>query len=174
MKSLSFWVLKSLADGWLVLLGPWHGQWTWHYPQIMSHKGDWFLPACAGVFGRFMGRKINSWNWLGTRYGIELVMSHKMLNFKAGIDFSFPAYICHIVCLLEVCWPIGVSLSHRQHMTTTILKSSILSHGINVSKNQFHNGIYFSHGIDSVESKPGVLKSLIIRARFRRIDAWGP
>jgi hypothetical protein len=47
-------------------------------------------------------------------------------------------------------------------LTTTIQKSSILSHGINVSKNHFHNGIYFSHEIDSVKSMPGVLKSLIL------------
>ncbi len=44
-------------------------------------------------------------------------------------------------------------------MTTTVQKSSIPSHGIDVSKNQFHNGIDFSEGIDSVKSMPGVLSS---------------
>jgi hypothetical protein len=45
-------------------------------------------------------------------------------------------------------------------MTTTILKYSISSQGIDVSKNPFHNKIDFSQGIDSVESMPGVLKSI--------------
>jgi hypothetical protein len=30
---------------------------------------------------------------------------------------------------------------------------------IDASRNQFHNGMDFSHGIDSVESMPGILKS---------------
>jgi hypothetical protein len=46
----------------------------------------------------------------------------------------------------------------------TILKSSIPSHGIDAAKNQFHNGMDFSQGIDSVESKPGILKSPKIQA----------
>ncbi len=60
-----------------------------------------------------------------------------------------------------MCWPrpTGVSYPHSQHMTTTILKSSIPSNWINVTRNQFHNGIDFSQVIDSVESMPGVLKS---------------
>jgi hypothetical protein len=41
------------------------------------------------------------------------------------------------------------ALPLHQRISTTILKSSIPSHGIDVSKNQFHNGIYFSQGIDS-------------------------
>jgi hypothetical protein len=47
---------------------------------------------------------------------------------------------------------------------TAIIKSSIPLHGIDVYKNQFHKGIEFSQGADSVESIPGVLKSLKIRA----------
>jgi hypothetical protein len=62
--------------------------------------------------------------------------------FKAEIDFLFLADSCYIVCVLEMCWPIGVSFPRTQHMTT-ILKSSIPSHEIAVSKNQFHNGISF-------------------------------
>ncbi len=111
----------------------------------------------ASIFGRVVGRKINSW---------ELSMNqvwnrvwHKMLIFTAGIDFSSPADSCHI---LFACWKrveqIGVSLPHTQHMPTTILKSLIPSHEIDVSKNQFHNGIYFSQGIDSVELMQGALK----------------
>jgi hypothetical protein len=42
----------------------------------------------------------------------------------------------------------------------TIMKSAIPSHEIDASKNKFHNGIHFSEGIDSVESMPGVIKSL--------------
>jgi hypothetical protein len=48
-------------------------------------------------------------------------------------------------------------------MTMTILKSSISSNGIDASKNQFHNGIGFTQWIDSVESMPGILKSLKIQ-----------
>ncbi len=49
----------------------------------------------------------------------------------------------------------------------TILKSSIPSHEIHASKNQFHNGIDFSQEIDSLESMPGVLKSLKIQAQYK-------
>jgi hypothetical protein len=48
-----------------------------------------------------------------------------------------------------------MSIPHTHHMPTTILKSSVPLYGIDVSKNQFHNGIDFSQGIDSVESMPG-------------------
>jgi hypothetical protein len=41
----------------------------------------------------------------------------------------------------------------------SILKSSISSHEINASKNQFHDGIDFLQRIDSEESMPVVLKS---------------
>jgi hypothetical protein len=41
-----------------------------------------------------------------------------------------------------------------------LLKSSIPSHGMGASKNQSYNGIDLSQGIDSVESMPGLLKSL--------------
>jgi hypothetical protein len=44
-------------------------------------------------------------------------------------------------------------------MTTTILNFSISSHGIDVSKNEFHNGIDFSQGIESVKSMTGVFRS---------------
>jgi hypothetical protein len=40
-------------------------------------------------------------------------------------------------------------------MTMTIPQSSVPSHGIDVSKNNFHSRIDFSQGIDSVESMPG-------------------
>jgi hypothetical protein len=48
----------------------------------------------------------------------------------------------------------------------TILTSSILSHEINVYKNQFQNRFDFSQSIDSVESMLGVLKSLNIWAQY--------
>jgi hypothetical protein len=50
-----------------------------------------------------------------------------------------------------------VSPDPTQHMKTTILKS--LNSGIDVSKNQFHNGIDSLQAIDSVESMPRGLKS---------------
>ncbi len=71
-----------------------------------------------------------------------------MLIFKAGIKFSSHTLPYHIVSVLEMCWPIGVSFPHTQHMTTIILKSSIPSHGIDVSKIQFHNGVNFSQDFD--------------------------
>jgi hypothetical protein len=53
-------------------------------------------------------------------------------------------------------------------MTMTILSFSIIpSHGVDASKNQIHNGIDFSQGIDSVVSMPGVLKSLKIQAQTK-------
>ncbi len=112
-----------------------------------------------------MGEKIIPRNWVGTKYGIESAMPHKMLIFKAGIDFSFPADGCHIVCLLEMCWPIGVSRSTYDDDNSEILN---FSHGIEIDvfKKQFHNGINFSQGIDPVESMPGVLNSLKIRAQI--------
>jgi hypothetical protein len=39
------------------------------------------------------------------------------------------------------------------------------SHGIDVSKNQFHTAFDFLQGIDSVESMPEIVKSLKIRAQ---------
>jgi hypothetical protein len=42
----------------------------------------------------------------------------------------------------------------------TVLKTSIPSHEIDASRNKFHNGTDFSQGIDSVETMPGVFKSL--------------
>jgi hypothetical protein len=55
-------------------------------------------------------------------------------------------------------------LPYTQNMTMTILTSSVPSQEFHASKNQFHNGIDFSQGIDTVESMPGVLKSLEIQA----------
>jgi hypothetical protein len=40
-------------------------------------------------------------------------------------------------------------------MTMPIPQSSVPSHGIDASKNNFHSRIDFSQGIDSVESMPG-------------------
>jgi hypothetical protein len=55
-------------------------------------------------------------------------------------------------------------------METTILKyaSSVPSHEIDVFKNQSTAELIFSQGIGSVQSKPGVLKSL----KFRRHREW--
>jgi hypothetical protein len=81
----------------------------------------------AGILGRVMGGKIDSWNWEGTKYGIESAMSHKLLICKAGINFL-----------------LGFSLPPS--------RESILRR------------IWFSLWIDSVESMPGVPKSVKIRA----------
>jgi hypothetical protein len=77
-------------------------------------------------------------------------MTHKMFIFKAGINFhTLPTadiYCLHVGNDLLI----EVYFSNTQQMTTTIMKSSIGG-----SKNQFHSGIDFSQGIDSVESMPG-------------------
>ncbi len=57
---------------------------------------------------------------------------------------------------------IGVSFSDVQHVTMSILKSSIPSHGIDESKNLFHSGIDFLQGIDSMDSVPRFLKSGVV------------
>jgi hypothetical protein len=41
----------------------------------------------AGISGRVMGGKIDSWNGVGAKKRFESSMSHKMVIFKAGIDF---------------------------------------------------------------------------------------
>ncbi len=87
--------------------------------------------SCAGIFLRVMEGKIDSWTWLGTKYGIASAMSHKIIIVKkVGIKFSSPADSCHvyIVCVLEMCGPIEESFPHTQHVTSPILKSSIPSH----------------------------------------------
>jgi hypothetical protein len=95
-------------------------------------------------------------------YGIESAKSLKMLIFKAEIDFSTPAYSYNIVGNVLAN---RTDLPHTQYMMTKILKSSIPSYGIDVPKDQFHEGIVFSQGIDSVESMHRVLKGLKIRAQ---------
>jgi hypothetical protein len=95
-----------------------------------------------------------------------------MLIFKAGIDFSSSADSCQIVCMLEMCRLTVMPFHHTQHVTMAIMKSSIPSHENDASKNQFQNGIDFSQGIDSVESLPGVIKSIKIQAQgphFKRL-----
>jgi hypothetical protein len=47
------------------------------------------------------------------------------------------------------------------------MKFFISSHGIEISKNPFNDEIEFSQGIDSVESMPGVLKSVKVRTQQR-------
>ncbi len=39
--------------------------------------------------------KIDSWNRIGTRYGIKSAMSHQILIFKAGIDFVRGSFLPH-------------------------------------------------------------------------------
>ncbi len=43
----------------------------------------------ADIKGRVMGRKIDSWSWVGTKFGIESAISLKIIIFKDGTDFSF-------------------------------------------------------------------------------------
>jgi hypothetical protein len=78
-----------------------------------------------------------------------------MFIFKEGIDFSSPADSCHIFCVLEMCCPIQGC--PPPHTTNEDDNSEIFnaSHIMDISKNQFHNVIYFLHGIDSVELMPG-------------------
>ncbi len=90
----------------------------WYFIQLMatmqlSIPGHWFLGRCLfyipplsryfwtcyGVKNRFRELNRNQiWNQLG----------HFPLICKEGINFSFPAHNSHIVCVLEMNWPIGV------------------------------------------------------------------
>jgi hypothetical protein len=49
-------------------------------------------------------------------------------------------------------------------MTTTILKSSIPSHGLDVSKSKFLSGNNFSQGIDSAELMPELVFVNLLRS----------
>jgi hypothetical protein len=48
-----------------------------------------FVPSTFKNSVLGFGETIDSWNWVGIKYGFESAMSHKMCIFKAGIDFSF-------------------------------------------------------------------------------------
>jgi hypothetical protein len=94
-------------------------------------------------------------------------MPHKMLFFEAGIDFSYPATVA--ICLRDGnCVDQWGRLSPtRNKRRFTILQSLIPLHGIDASNNQFHNGIDFSQGVDSVESMPRALQRLKNQAQIR-------
>jgi hypothetical protein len=77
-----------------------------------------------------------------------------------------PSYCLHVRNVLT---KIGVSFPHTHHTTMTILKSSIPSLGINVSKNQYHIRIDFLQATNSVELMPGLLKSLKISLIISKI-----
>jgi hypothetical protein len=47
----------------------------------------YFVPVLSQHFRTGKEGTIDSWNGVGINYGIESVMSHKMLIFKPGIDF---------------------------------------------------------------------------------------
>ncbi len=76
------------------------------------------------IFERVTEGKIDSWNWVGTKYGIQSGMSYKMLIFKAFYPLPTAA-------VLFACWKcVGKlgSLSPTQDMTTKIVTSWIPSH----------------------------------------------
>ncbi len=98
-------------------------------------------------------RKSYSWNWIGTKFGIESAMPHKMLIFKAVINFSPPADSCHIVCMLEMCrptlqqvqvWPLKQIIWRRQFWNLQFLHMELMS-----TRNKFHSKNDFSQGINS-------------------------
>ncbi len=133
----------------------------------VSYRPTWLHKLAKSIPGplkslkipsRVMGGNIDSWNWVGTKYGIESTMLHKMFVFKAGIDLSSSAVSCYFVCVFEMCWPIGESFPHTHYMTTASLYSSIPSREKAASKSQFHKGINFSQWIKSVEVMPGGIK----------------
>ncbi len=114
---------------------------------------------------RVMRGKNDSWYcWVGAKYGIELVMSYKMLIFKAGIDFSS----LQTAAKLFACWKyvlINISLSHTQCIydndNSKIFNSFIWNRCLQGSipqRNWFLTRNY------SEESMPWVLKSLKFRA----------
>ncbi len=53
----------------------------------MEKSVKFVLVIRARILGRVMGRNIDFWNCVGTKYVIETAMFYKMLILKAGIDF---------------------------------------------------------------------------------------
>ncbi len=106
-----------------------------------------FFHSCLGwFFGRVMGE--NAILELTTNQVWNLsTMSQPMLVFLKQESTFHPL---STAAILFLCWKCvgqkGLLLPHTAYctMTTTILKSSIPSHGIDVSKNHFFNG-----GIDA-------------------------
>ncbi len=78
--------------------------------RLFKNSRTVFKPTIfwASIFGQIMEEKVDSWNWLGAKYGDEFTMSHKTLIFKAGIGFSSPDDSWYIVWILEMCWSTGV------------------------------------------------------------------
>jgi hypothetical protein len=108
---------------------------------LMQHSE----PVCTG-YGENrlleLGRN-QVWNF-------ESAMSHKMSIFQGGIDGSY-----HVVCVLEMCWPIVVSFP--PHTTYDDDNSEIF--------NSFTWMWYLLEWIpqqNCVESMPGALQSLKI------------
>jgi hypothetical protein len=99
-----------------------------------------------------MRGKVDSWNQVGNR--VDPCPIKCYIVFKAGIDFSSPV----TTAILFACWPIGVLSPQTQHMTTTILKSSIPS---------------CTRNLCLQESVPQQ-NQFLTRNQFRGIDAWGP
>ncbi len=68
--------------------------WKGTVPQdVVCLRGEMWIPFSFHiaklrdyVLGRVMGGKTDSWNWEGTKYGIESAMSHNIFIFKVGID----------------------------------------------------------------------------------------
>ncbi len=57
-----------------------------HGDKIPASSRNWRSERSEPVFFRTSyGEKIDSWNWVGTKYGIETAMSHKFLISKARI-----------------------------------------------------------------------------------------
>ncbi len=58
--------------------------------QFYSDCGHLYLVAFHAIPGAvtralLIGGKIDSWNWVGTMYGIESAMSHKLIILKDGV-----------------------------------------------------------------------------------------
>jgi|LakMenEpi03Aug12_release.lakeMendotaPanAssembly.Ray.scaffolds.fasta_scaffold380251_1 hypothetical protein len=56
-------------------------------PEMPRRKSSLRETAESVFFGRVVGRNIDSWNWVGTKYEIESAMPHKMLISNGGIDY---------------------------------------------------------------------------------------
>ncbi len=111
---------------------------SWIWLLRVVWRGLLYIVQSEPVFwDGLWGEKIDSWNRVVTKYEIESALSHEMLIFKAGIDFSSLPTAAYCLRggneLKNVC-------SHTQHiMMKAILKSSVPSRGIDYSKNQLHN-----------------------------------
>ncbi len=75
------------------------------HQHLSKNENWWIILSRYFWMGYGLWGKIDTWNFVGTKYGIlSQSCPTKCQIFKGGIDGSY-----HVVCVLEMCWPIVVS-----------------------------------------------------------------